>query len=173
MSGQSGTQDASRVTICIMRHGMAEQLAPRDAQRELVEFGERQAHHTARWFKAANPSVSFDLAVVSPYIRAKQTFDIVHQYLQVERIEESADITPDADASRFHDYLCAIVDSKDYSHALQNILIVSHMPFVSLLVAQLTEDPNAELFNTGAMAIISCDRKTLRGNLLQHHQGLF
>ena len=173
MSGQSGNLNTSTVKICIMRHGMAEPSAPRDDLRQLVEFGERQAHDSAHWFQRHYPSIDIDLALVSPYRRTQQTLDIVKQHLTVKKTEQSHDIVPESDAPYMHDYLCALCNHNQDKAPINTVLIVSHMPFVSLLVAELSVDGRAELFNTGAMAVMDCDRTSLQASFAQYYQSLF
>jgi phosphohistidine phosphatase len=173
MSGQSGQSINPTVKLCIMRHGMAESTAPRDDLRELVDFGERQVNDTAHWFKRNYPSFTFDLALVSPYIRAQQTYNIVQKHLSVKKVERSHDIVPESDAPLTHDYLCALCNHDQESHPVNSILIVSHMPFVSLLAAEISTDNRAELFNTGAMAVMDCERVSMRSEFTQYYQSLF
>ena len=80
MLGQSSTQEDSKITLCIMRHGMAENMAKNDASRQLVSFGEEQARNTSCWFSQHYPKIKIDLALVSPYTRAEQTYNICLLY---------------------------------------------------------------------------------------------
>ena len=133
MLGQSSTQEDSKITLCIMRHGMAENMAKNDASRQLVSFGEEQARNTSCWFSQHYPKIKIDLALVSPYTRAEQTYNIVKEYIPISLKLISGDITPDASAADFCDYLSALLESKSDFNQINAILIVSHMPFVSFL----------------------------------------
>ena len=64
--------------LFIMRHGEAESLRVDDKSRQLTEFGRAQVSVTANWLidnYCENRQV--DLALVSPYRRARQTFDML------------------------------------------------------------------------------------------------
>lgn len=173
MLGQSHTQDDSKVTLCIMRHGMAEDIALNDISRQLVDFGKEQARNTSNWFLQHYPSVKIDLALVSPYVRAEQTYNIVKKLIPVSDEMTIDDITPDASASDFCDYLSALLENRNPQNKINSVLLVSHMPFVSFLMSEILHSKEGCLFNTGAMAIVECDRNTLKGALAKHYQGMF
>ena len=171
MSGQSSTPK-SKVTICVMRHGMAEPYASQDSTRPLVDFGQRQALDTAHWLANTIPDLRFDIAFISPYIRAQQTFELVNQHISVERQLTSDLITPLGDAEVVHDFLVGHVQHEGADKPVNSVLLVSHMPFVSLFLEKILYSGVAEIFNTGGMAVIECDRAGLRGNMAHLYQSL-
>lgn len=171
MSGQNSTQNEDVVKICIMRHGMAESAASSDRVRRLVEFGEQQSHDTSIWFTKLFPNIEFDLAIVSPYVRAEQTFNIVTQHVSSKDTIVSEMITPESNAVQTHDYLIGLLSVETSS--INSLLIVSHMPFVSLLLSELLENGRSDIFNTGSMAVVECPKSSLKGTLLHHYQSLY
>lgn len=171
MSGQSSTHP-SKTTFFIMRHGMAELNASNDTLRKLNDFGKQQVIDSAAWFKEQNNISRIDIAFVSPYVRAQQTFDIFKRNLMITQYIECDMITPDAKASVFHDYLLSISQDQDCEKGHQSILIVSHMPFVSLFLGELLYSGCADIFNTGALAVVECDKHNLKGELVHHYQSL-
>ena len=158
-----------------MRHGTAENYAPRDDLRQLVEFGRAQVVETAAWFNSTLINPSVDLALVSPYVRAQQTFEVFSQQVSVKSIETSGDITPEGDPFNVHNYLDArlsVIKEQNTQQQDLNLLLVSHMPFVSFLLEELCPEAGNTLFNTASIAIIDYSTSAGRGKLLHHFQGI-
>lgn len=152
-----------------MRHGEAqnfiEQGSRDDSQRALTHQGEQEAQVMASWLQKSHipPTHVF----VSPYVRAQQTCKIVTSLMQTNTTTLDF-ITPSGDAKQVHDFIdgyCS--DNLDKSSEQdQSILIVSHMPLVSYLVAQLTQSENAPIFATAGIAHINYDVQKMQGELL-------
>lgn len=64
--------------IYIMRHGEAQQFAPSDAQRALTDRGRHESEAVARACANQRGVKGFDLVLVSPYLRAQQTWETAH-----------------------------------------------------------------------------------------------
>jgi phosphohistidine phosphatase len=78
-------------------------------------------------------------------------------------------ITPSGNAQQMHDFLDGLLSQFNEANCGDNnaaILIVSHMPFVSYLVAQLTENHQMPIFATGAITIIDYDTTRMKGRLV-------
>ncbi len=104
--------------------------------------------------------------LVSPYIRAQQTCDIVTEDLRSNIITVDF-ITPAGDARQVHDYIDGVISDLDVNASNQTtLLIVSHMPLVSYLVAQLTQSMNTPIFATAGIAHIDYNVNTMKGQLL-------
>ncbi|MGB1262008.1 MAG: phosphohistidine phosphatase SixA [Cognaticolwellia sp.] len=150
--------------IFIMRHGQAEMLAASDALRPLTEIGVAEAKVTGRWL-SKNFS-SFDCVFVSPYKRAQQTADaLLSQFGNDGNSGKRATlsfITPEDSAKSVHDYLDAICSEHNY----QRILLVSHMPLVSYLVAELSSDNAMPIFQTASVAQIDYNKERMQGELI-------
>lgn len=148
--------------IFVMRHGQAEANAPSDAQRALSSTGVKEATRMGQWL--AKSQDGFDCIYVSPYVRAQQTAAQVIQALpyQVNSVTLSF-ITPEDNARIVQDYLDGVCTEQ----AFNKILIVSHMPLVSYLVAQLTVDHAMPIFQTASVAQINYDASNMQGDLLQ------
>ncbi|MEW6995624.1 phosphohistidine phosphatase SixA [Colwelliaceae bacterium MEBiC 14330] len=154
--------------VLIMRHGQAQNFVERgnhdDSQRALTEHGKQEASIMASWLdkKHLKPSQVF----VSPYIRAQETCDIMTANMQ-STITTLDIITPEGNAKQVHDYIDGylselVVDSNKQTP----LLIVSHMPLVSYLVAQLTQSMHTPIFATGGIAHIDYNIRTMKGQLL-------
>ncbi len=171
MSGQSSNDD---IYLFIMRHGEAE--APRldDKNRQLTLVGRDQAKHAAGWLKTHYcESGKIDLALVSPYRRARQTHDMVSLDIVADKVESNEDIIPEGSPKLVSDYIDArIHNAVNAKKPIRSLLIVSHMPFVSYLVDELCQSYTTSLFSTASIAVIKYSLSEHKGTLITHYQGL-
>jgi len=148
--------------LFIMRHGDAIMSAPSDAQRPLSEQGKVEANLMGKWLHGLD--VDIEQVLVSPYLRAQQTSTCLLSQLDCQPNVKTLDmITPSGSATEVHDYLDGLCSTNQY----QNLLIVTHMPLVSYLVAELTYDYQAPIFQTAAIAEINYDTKSMKGQLVR------
>ncbi len=149
--------------IFVMRHGQAQAMASSDQSRELTAHGQNEVGNMAK--SLSQQKHQFDAIYVSPYIRAQQTAIIVKNTLITSPSLTTLNfITPEDSAKQMHDY----IDGVFADNAQQKILIVSHMPLVSYLVAEFTCGQHAPLFQTASIAEIEYDVITMKGQLLAH-----
>ena len=147
--------------IFIMRHGQAEPIAPSDALRPLTTNGINEAKISGQWL--AENQHQFDCIFVSPYLRAQQTADTVIEQLSGEKNRKTLSfITPEDRAKEVHDYIDAVCSVEQY----QKILLVSHMPLVSYLVAELTFDNTMPIFQTASVAQIDYHLEKMQGEFV-------
>jgi len=153
--------------LFIMRHGEAQNFIGQgtldDSQRALTSAGKKEAQTMADWFE--QNQISPKQVFVSPYVRAQQTCGIVTATMQT-LITTLDFITPSGNAKQVHDYFDGVCSDSALDLAQQNLLIVSHMPLVSYLVAELTQSENAPIFATAGIAQINYDVKTMKGELV-------
>jgi len=163
-----------KMQLFIMRHGEAQGFVEHgsrdDSQRALTKQGELEATMMASWLSKMqiNPTQVF----VSPYARAQQTCAIVTASMQTA-ITTLDFITPAGDAKQVHDFIdgwCSehqetLRQQGDVKE--QTLLIVSHMPLVSYLVAQLTQSGNAPIFSTAGIAHITYDLDKMQGQFIR------
>ena len=71
-------------------------------------------------------------------------------------------ITPEDSPKDVHDYLDSVCSEKQF----QKVLLVSHMPLVSYLVAELTTDNTMPIFQTASVAQIDYDADRMQGQLV-------
>ena len=146
--------------IFIMRHGQASPTGISDAQRELTEQGKLEAAVMAKWL--SNEKIEFCQVLVSPFKRAQQTANIVMASINSSSALNTLDfITPSGSARTVHDY----IDGVCVAEHCDALFIVSHMPLVSYLVAELTIEQNSPIFQTAAIAEIDYDNKRMKGHL--------
>ena len=132
--------------LWVLRHGQAESHAPTDAQRNLTAHGREEVLGSA----AHLIGQPIDAILVSPYVRAQQTAQLVREALGFEgEIRTVPWLTPEANPLQVLEQL----DSAD------NLLLVSHQPLVGNLIGLLQHghlrDPQP--MNTASLAELEGD----------------
>lgn len=154
--------------LVIMRHGEAEILAGHDQDRALTALGKREASTVGQWFAAHVGR--FDLALVSPFKRAKQTFQTVQRAgTIVSQSRTLEQLVPSGNVAEVCDELWAIALQGEVSQ----LLVVSHMPLVAFLVETLDPQVAAPMFATCGLAVLELDGTQMRGHcqhLLSPHE---
>lgn len=132
--------------IIVMRHGEAAMEAlnsSRDDLRPLTENGIRQSGQMAIWVAPQIPRL--DRVLVSPFLRAQQTWQAVRRYLpEPKSIETVDDLVPYGQAEHVADYLRALDD--------EYVLVISHLPLVGYIVNDLCHNAVPPMFVTSGMA---------------------
>lgn len=151
--------------IFIMRHGEAGHIAFSDAERELTERGIRQSQAVARAVIAQGYE-QMDQVLVSPYIRAQQTWDAIKHDLKVtdDAVEVYDEITPYGDAEDAYQYVCALAQSKK----LDSLLLISHLPLVGYLTAEFAKGMTPPMFPTSGLVCLEFDLESEKGEFLWH-----
>lgn len=170
-----------------MRHGEAANIAGEDSLRPLTKQGVLETEKMGFWLACCKPQLMN--VFVSPYIRAQQTcVNVIDALTKAALLKdtfldtlapETLDIiTPSGNARQVHDFIDGLFQSNDSfieenhigrsnSDESKAILFVSHMPFVSYLVGELTGTLNLPIFPTGAIAIIDYDIEQMQGQLVE------
>ena len=147
--------------VYIMRHGQAFTSGTDDVLRELTSEGKLEANEMAKWI--AKQNIAIDKVIVSPFVRAQQTVKEISSSIGKDVAITTLDfITPSGSAQRMHDYIDGICVSENVGH----LLIVSHMPLVCYLVAELTSDGDCPIFQTASIAHIDYDIERMKGELV-------
>ncbi|MFM2481019.1 phosphohistidine phosphatase SixA [Celerinatantimonas sp. YJH-8] len=143
--------------IYVMRHGQAEMLAASDNQRELTKHGRQEVRKMAEML--ADSVHQFDYVLVSPYVRAQQTWQEVMSVIQrAGSVTSLNELTPSGDA---YD----IVTLVEQFEPMSQVLIISHLPLVGYLVEAFAPDAGAPLFTTAALAHLRLNDR-FQGELL-------
>ncbi|MGL5335578.1 MAG: phosphohistidine phosphatase SixA [Enterovibrio sp.] len=143
------------MNIYIMRHGDAKLLACDDAARPLTSRGVAQAQKMGEWL-ASQLNKPLDCVLVSPYVRAQQTWQQLAPYVQGEaKVITEAGLTPYGDSEQVAEYLHALIEHEN----LSQVLVISHLPLVNYLVSDLIDEPSFLAFTTGAMAKLELNDK--------------
>jgi phosphohistidine phosphatase len=144
-----------------MRHGEAEMFASSDAERELTTRGEQASIAVAE--KCVSMGIAeFDHVLVSPYIRAQQTWQQISQCFTAKQVQSSDDITPYGDAVDVAQFVYALAQTNQ----LESILLVSHLPLVGYLTAELAQGISPPMFPTSGLACVEVDVERQSGELL-------
>lgn len=136
-----------RVYLC--RHGEAVAQAPTDAERPLTERGRLEV--MALWQVLRREGITVDRLIASPYRRAQQTALCVARAYGGMDQEACGYLVPEARPEQFLDWLVAQPEDR-------NLVVVSHMPLVSLLTAAWVGDPASRPgFRVGAVACLDVE----------------
>jgi phosphohistidine phosphatase len=122
------------MNIYILRHGIAvERGTPgctTDADRPLTAEGERKLRLVAGAIKAME--IDFDVVLSSPYLRARQTAEVVAAALALRRrLDFSDSLVPNGSTRRLVALLGGLAPPPE------NILLVGHEPYLSGLISLL------------------------------------
>ena len=128
------------MNIFIMRHGEAEVMANSDKARRLTAYGIKQAFTQGQWLRKQLELATPDRIIISPYVRAQETFEQVNQAFNGElssKIEIWDGVTP-------------------YGHeGIKSIFIISHLPLVNEIVAELYGKRNPISFYPATIAYLN------------------
>ena len=126
--------------LSLLRHGIAVEPGnpgyDEDSARPLTAKGERRMRRIAEGMLPLG--LAYDLILSSPYLRARQTADIVAQILKTPEGVHLADVlTPEGNPRR-------LIEAIHTDHReRQDILLVGHEPYLSRLISVLlTGNPN-------------------------------
>jgi phosphohistidine phosphatase len=131
------------MNIYILRHGIAAEPGTpgikTDAERPLIPKGEQRLEAAAEAMREME--LSFDVIVSSPYLRAKQTAEIIAKNLKLQKkLTLSNDLIPGGNPQALIQHL------SELKPAPENILLVGHEPYLSRLIALLaTGDTKAAI----------------------------
>lgn len=143
--------------IYIMRHGEAHTFAASDEERPLTDRGEHQSVEMARWLASELPEGAMDMVLVSPYLRAQQTWSACEpMFTSVKKVMTEDGITPYGDSEHVASYLRALVAVDNPA----SILLVSHLPLVGYLTAEFDAEMQPPMFPTSSLSCIEYDPKT-------------
>src|SRR3974377_2156446 len=122
------------MNLYVLRHGLAvEPGTPdfaRDSDRPLTPEGERKLAQIAKAMKALE--LSFDLILTSPFLRARQTAEIVAQALKLsKKLEFSDTLAPKGSIKKLVELLNRMDPAPD------SILLAGHEPYLSELISLL------------------------------------
>lgn len=115
--------------VYLLRHGIAENRAASDAVRELTREGLLQTQAVVEKFKQHAPQL--DMAIVSPYVRARQTASCVQSAFPDLQFDVDSRIKPSGD-------VIAVMDAIE-GFGVQQLLLVGHNPLLSNLLTHLVD----------------------------------
>ncbi|QTF07703.1 phosphohistidine phosphatase SixA [Brenneria izadpanahii] len=143
--------------VLIMRHGDAVPDAASDSQRPLSARGYDESQKMAFWLNTQGMNI--DRILVSPYLRAQQTLKAVRDILSLPVEDECLpELTPGGNAKLVSYYLQTLA-----KEGTESVLIISHLPLVGYLVAELCPAETAPMFATSAIACVNIDEQSGNG----------
>ena len=135
--------------IYIMRHGQAEMMAFSDAERNLTDIGREESERMAKYL--VKQGVELDAVLVSPYVRAQQTWQSVSPFFDgVTNIQTLPCLTPSGSARKTVNEFLAL-----QAEGVKAVLIVSHLPLVGYIVGELAPSAGVPAFSTSAVGHVS------------------
>ena len=113
------------MNIFILRHGIAVEAGSpgfsKDSERTLTPKGERKIWQVADAMMSLE--ISFQVILTSPYVRARQTAEIVAEALSAKKkLEETEHLTPGGSVKRLIEHIVGM------KPAPENVLLVGHEP---------------------------------------------
>lgn len=161
-----------------MRHGEAVEYREPDHTRMLTNIGKLQCEAVGKWLtenleqlteqKTSNKVKKADLAIVSPYLRTQQSFRAVAKHFNIAHEVTIDAITPAGNAAQCADLVHGYATDTQPPECL---MIVTHMPLVSLLSDKLCVGFNATFFNTADTLIIDYNVDSAVGEQICFFQG--
>jgi phosphohistidine phosphatase len=142
--------------LYIVRHGEAERQVTTDEARALTLRGSEDVAQL--WEVLAQRGITPSRLISSPYVRARQTADIIAaRFPQLVRTELGS-ITPDGEPTE-------VIEELARQGAGDGWTLVSHMPFVDLLCGLLTDGQRCP-FPVGSVACVDLEVLTPGGGRL-------
>lgn len=134
-----------------MRHGQAEMMANSDAERALTSLGREESEMMAS--SLANQKVTFDAVMVSPYLRAQQTWESVRPFFpEISNVQIIKSLTPSGSAIKSVNEILAL-----QAAGVESLLIVSHLPLVGYIVGELAPEAGVPAFVPSAVGHVELD----------------
>lgn len=122
------------MNLYILRHGIAVDPGspdyPNDADRPLTPKGERKLQRIAEAMLALE--LCFDVILSSPYVRARQTAEVMAEVFHArKKLELTDSLTPGGNPRKLIELLHGLVPAPD------DVLLSGHEPFLSGLISLL------------------------------------
>src|SRR5690606_16541797 len=144
--------------LYIVRHGEAETRADSVAERALTGRGRDAVAEI--WQSLRRDGVQVARLMHSPYVRARQTAEVIADYYPGIRMEACDLITPD-------DPVMPVIDWLASQPTLEGCVLVSHMPLVAALTGALADGVAARVpFSVGTVACLDMEIAAVGGGRL-------
>jgi len=141
--------------LYMIRHAIAvDEGSPKyeeDAQRPLTDKGKKKMRLIAKGLHTLG--VNFDLILSSPYVRARETAEILAEIFKVKQeVAFSENLIPMGDPN-------ALIAEMNEKYSVNSIALVGHEPFLSSMAGLLIAD-NADIemtFKKGGICRLSAE----------------
>ena len=146
--------------LYVIRHAIAEEAGEAalddDNQRPLTKKGRKKFQNIARGLKELDGQI--DLILTSPFLRATQTTDVLAKTFDLDddKIIKTDHLIPTGYADKLIELIIENYDD------VENIAIVGHEPYLSVLVSMLIAgDPDISLhLKKGGVCCLSVEKLT-------------
>ncbi len=133
--------------VYVVRHGDAADAAV-DGERPLSDFGRSQIERISDFLRSK--SIRVDSVWHSTKLRARQTAEMLHEAIGGE-LSERKGLSPNDSA---------VETAGELRHwPEEDVCIVSHLPFVSLLASELLAGSPVAAWNFGTAAVLCLERE--------------
>jgi phosphohistidine phosphatase len=148
------------MNVFILRHGLAVEPGSagfsKDSERPLIPKGERKVWKIAEALEAME--ITFDWILSSPYLRARQTAEIVAEGLDLrKKLEFSEALTPAGSVTK----LISLINHRE--PLPDNVLLVGHEPYLSELISRLISGGTDIQVNLKKGGLCKLSTESLRG----------
>ena len=135
--------------LFLMRHGEASYQAHSDRERILTDTGRYHTSLMSNWL--AKSVLEFDLVLVSPYLRAQQSWQEVSKHFPEPRKWVVLDeLVPSGTPITAADLTLAYAEQ----YKADKVLVIAHMPLLGYMVSELVAGIDPPLFATSGVALI-------------------
>ncbi|WOT04019.1 phosphohistidine phosphatase SixA [Shewanella youngdeokensis] len=136
--------------LFLMRHGEAGFNAHSDRERTLTDLGRLNVRAMSQWL--GQSVAEFDLVLVSPYLRAQQTWqELRPHFSEPSQWLTLDDLVPEGDPAKVADVVMAYAEHFN----AKKVLVLAHMPLLGYLVSELVAGVEPPLFATSGMTLIN------------------
>ena len=104
--------DAAPIDVVLMRHGEAQALSYQDAARPLTQWGREAVRAVA--LELAKKAPSAQGVRSSPYLRARQSAEIVAEVLAVPVLADAVELVPTGDFDQEVDGSRGVPETRQY-----------------------------------------------------------
>ena len=137
--------------LFILRHGHAEAQADTDALRPLSAAGREEL--ALNLSRCQTELASIEEVLVSPLLRAKQTYELACAYLPEVPMRTSDLLKPGGNPHVLVEHL-----AERQQAGIQSILLVSHLPLVGSVIDSLCgSEPGRYRMSTASLACLRCE----------------
>jgi len=147
------------MNLYILRHGIAvEPGTPgfeKDSERPLTPEGKSRLRQIAAAMKKMD--LRFDLILSSPFLRARQTAEIIAESLKLKKQPGFSDaLTPDGNPKAL------VRQLNELKPVPENVLLVGHEPYLSRLLALLTTGETGMAIDLKKGGLVKLEAESLR-----------
>ena len=132
--------------LWLLRHGHAEPHASSDAQRRLTSLGRQEVLQSAAHLLGR----PLEAILSSPYVRARQTAELVAEALQSAQVQEIVPwLTPESSVREALALLAARPEAE--------MLLVSHLPLIGEVAGMLVHGHRQSAISMGTASLVGLE----------------